>query len=513
LARVLDAVALAHPKMPAPSVAPTPSPARAERAQLVRFEQRANDAKYASRAVVRTTRDEGAHPLVWLAVDVHDDPTRVELFAAADAPDSVVGRESARLRAALLRTVDTERGQRAMALVPVHWEEAVTLAARFPELKFLDDGEVVRGASPRSLFLASGTPQQPRVVPALENYSVKTHLSAETYARFGGLGGSRAINRNDALFAAVIDHVFHDDVVARVPGLEVQREARAIVARVGQGDDALEVGAIFRTLFAPDETPDPRRLPVPGFALYSKTRERLPHIPQPARPPRLRAQENEAERVLALDAIAFACAKNPGLSSTEALLELFVDPLLDTVFALANRGWAMELHPQNFMLRFDPATGKTSAVVVRDLHGLVYSKAWREARGLADAFDPAQLQSAFPGIAQADVDAYFQRDGVVRERHVPPKMFSRSIDFFATIFWFHLLDQATDPALGGPFSRSDLSVLQQAIRDRVDAKATEHRFDMSDFRQPRALPGNDIDAARAAPHGVRGRILFRNRCA
>ena len=211
----------------------------------------------------------------------------------------------------------------------------------------------------------------------------------------------------------------------------------------------------------------------------------------------------EKPRVLAADAMKYAMSKDRSLTKSDAFVKLFVDPLLDANFALFVRGWSMELHPQNFRLKLDAATGLVKNVVIRDLHGLAYSASERSKRGLPDQMSLANLQQAFPGITQQDIDGYFKRDGALRDRYRAPAMFQNTLDFFTTIFWYHLLGSLQE---SGTFSKAEVSTLVETIKDRVTVKAAEHGFDLGTLTQPGA---NNSDYWDADKNGVRGRVLFR----
>jgi hypothetical protein len=485
-----------------PSTSPTVQAARAVRAQSIAYELHSNNGRYSSRVdgvALKNQKDLVPHPLVWavipLARSSAADPAaspaaQARFFAAAG------DREGERLKGQLFRTINLPGRAEPLevALLPLQWEEARTLRTRFPDLVLVEDGQVYRGSSPRSLFLGTRDEDQPKLVDGVEAYSLKMHLSADTYARLGGLGGNRDINFNDALFAAVLTHAF-TTATKDIPLIEVQSEGRAVAATVGAGDDAIEIGAIFRRL-----TDD---LAVPGFAFFSPTKERLPHA-RDADAVRVRLEgRRDKPRYLAADAIRVAMQKDRALSKEEAFLKLFVDPLCDVNFQLFNRGWSMELHPQNFLLKLDEKTGLTSRVVIRDLHGLGYSAAWRAQRGLPDQMALERLQREFPQLSQADLEGYFHRNGALRDRYKPEQMFPSSLDFFTSIFWYHLLDAVQKDGL---FDKAGVTTLVEKLKDRVHEKAAEHGFDLASLPQPK--PGHS-DYWDADKNGVRGRILFR----
>lgn len=218
---------------------------------------------------------------------------------------------------------------------------------------------------------------------------------------------------------------------------------------------------------------------------------------------RVRARGN-ATRVLAADAMRIAISKDRTLTKSDAFVKLFVDPLLDANFALFVRGWSMELHPQNFLLKFDDDTGLVKNVVIRDLHGLAYSASERAQRGLPDQMSLASLQAnGFPEMSQQDIDGYFQRNGALRDRYQAPAMFQNSLDFFTTIFWYHLLGSLESD---GTFSKDEVNTMVETIKDRMSVKAKEHGFDLAALTQPGAKNSDYWDADK---NGVRGRILFR----
>jgi hypothetical protein len=472
-----------------PTLSPL-SPPRPLREQAVRFELLANDGRYCDNRVTATapglTRGLSAlpetRPMTWGVVP-QQDGADWRLFAPKDSA------EAARLLEQLSVGVRDPKTGKAVAgyVLPLHFEEAATLGKRLKKLRVISDGRVYPSASPRSLFVGTAPKDAPANFPGVEAYSIKTHLSHETYERIGGLGGSREINFNDALMAVVIDHVLHALAPRMSPLIELQSEGCAVAARLGKGDDAVEVGAIFRKL---SDGPV-----VPGFAMYSPTLEALPHVPTAAEKP----------RILAADALRFAMQKNPGTTREQAFLKLFVDPLFEVFYSMAKEGISMELHPQNFLLRFDEQTGWVKKVVLRDLHGVGYSQRFREERGLDDVFSLQALGPAFPDLTQADLDAFFERNGELRERYTVPKMFESTLDFFLAMFHYHLLDSLLED---GTFNRSEVDALIQGIRDRSDFFAERYDFDASELRPARRGRASSFWVAQE--EGIRGKTLFRN---
>lgn len=463
---------------------------RAVRAQSIAYELHANNGRYCSRTdgvAIRNQKEFAPHPLMWAVVPVqHDDDAK--FFAPANDV------EGQRLQSQLFRTLTLPGSDKPVkvALLPLQWEEAKTLQAKFPDLVLVEDGQIYRGSSPRSLFVGTSAEQLPKLVSGIEGYSIKMHLSADTYARLGGLGGNRDINYNDALFATVLSTELAK-ATADIPLIEIQSEGRAVAAKIGSGDKAIEVGAIFRKL-----TEDAA---IPGFALFSPTTERLPHVKEPDT---VRVRADKKPRYLAADAIKLAMQKDTALTKEDAFLKLFVDPLCDVNFQLFNRGWSMELHPQNFLLKFDETTGLTSKVVIRDLHGLGYSADFRKQKDLPDQMSLENLKKSFPDMTVGDIEGYFLRNGQLRDRYKPADMFRGSMDFFTSIFWYHLLDAVKQ---AGIFDKAEVTALVELIKDRVHEKADEHGFDMKLLPTPKAANGNDYwDADK---NGVRGRILFR----
>jgi hypothetical protein len=197
--------------------------------------------------------------------------------------------------------------------------------------------------------------------------------------------------------------------------------------------------------------------------------------------------------------------KNPGTTREQAFLKLFVDPLFEVFYSMAKEGISMELHPQNFLLRFDEQTGWVKKVVLRDLHGVGYSQRFREERGLEDVFSVQALGPAFPDLTQADLDAFFQRNGELRERYTVPKMFESTLDFFLAMFHYHLLDSLLED---GTFNRAEVDALIQGIRDRSDFFAARYDFDSSELSPAR--PGKTSSFWVAQKQGIRGKTLFRN---
>jgi hypothetical protein len=298
--------------------------------------------------------------------------------------------------------------------------------------------------------------------------------------------------------AAVLTHLMQD-FAKEIPILEVQAEAQAIAARLGQGDQAIEVGTIFRRL---SDAPV-----VPAFALFSPTAEKLPHVKSGPDSVNLRARTADEPRLLAVDALEAYRQKTAGVSKQQAFVDLFVDPLLELMFSLYERGCTLEVHPQNFMFKFDPKTGQVDKLVVRDMHGLNYSKAYREQHGLADLLSVDALQSAFPGITQKDLDSWFTRDGKLRDRFQSPAMFAVNLDFHGAIFFYQVLGALQQASY---FGKADIDQLVETIRDRVELAASKHHFDLSQLPQPTGNQGSYWDADR---QGIRGKILFRRAAA
>jgi hypothetical protein len=466
---------------------PTRPDDSAARALAGKLENEANDGRYKNRYVAAKKKKEqsGEHPLQW-AILPEGGTHRTTLFAPEyDA-------EASKLSKKLFRTlIDPVSGlKREVALVPVHWEEAKSIQEKYPEVQFLTDGVVVSGASPRSLFVGEKPEHRPTVAD-VEQFSIKMHLSLETYRRMGGLGGNRDINFNDAKIATIIDHVFNSNLPNLSPYTEFQSEGRAIAAQLGEGENKLELGAIFRALSSQPV--------VPGFALYSLTRERLPHIPADFAP-------GDDKRMLARDAINYAMSKNPGLTKEDAFVKLFARPTLDVLFSMMSEGFSMELHAQNFQLRFSPHTGLTEKVVVRDLHGMNYSAAERARLGKRDLFSVENLKEAFPDVTQADVDGWFKRNGEVRDRYKAPAMYNGSVDFFLGMFFYHLLATGHE---SGVFSKEEVGTIIEKIKDEVEAKADEHNFDLGLLKKPRTVGGDDFWAALTGKNGIDGPVVFR----
>ncbi|MBK7865137.1 MAG: hypothetical protein IPJ65_42385, partial [Archangiaceae bacterium] len=405
---------------------------RTMRRQSIRYELKANNGRYADgKRNVAQAKNAGdmPHPMHFVLLD----PAQVKVFGPANDP------ETAKLLDLLSRVVtDPKTGkQREVTLLPVHWEEAKALVEKFPELEVVTDGEVYASASPRSLFYGTEDDELPTVLPDLEHYSVKTHLSAEAYKALGGLGGSRELNFNDVLMASVLTTAMERLKPHFTPLIEFQSEARSIAGRIGEGENAIEVGAIFREL--------PEVATVPGFALFSETTESLPHVPHLSSTVDVSGDDapTEKPRILANDAMEYLMGKDLDVTREQAFQKLFVDPLLEVFFTMAAEGVSMELHPQNFSLHFDPETGRVDRVVIRDLHGMNYDASWRKRHGKPDVMSVKALKGAYPDITQADVDGYFMRDGKIRDRYLAPKIFTNTLDFFMGTFFYQLLNSTT----------------------------------------------------------------------
>lgn len=497
----------ARPSSPGAGAGPSPagarpdsfSPGRARhlRGQSIRYENLANRGVYADvRSVVAHggNLDLTPRPLVFAEVPLTD-PGQARLFHRAG--DAVGDALEDKL------ITPPRSGAPGLAHLPVHWEEKRTLEESFPNLRFVQDGEVYRGASPRSLFIGTDPDQIPARYPELEHLSLKMHLSKSTYARMRGLGGNRDINANDAFMATVLSHLMEELRPVLSPYFDYQPEARAMAVRIGAGEEATEVGMIFRDLGD--------RALIPGFALFSPTAEPLPHAP--LRAVDLRASEartegrasaaREGKKVLAFEAMQLAMARNPELGLEEAFLRLFVDPLADVMFSLARQGLSAEIHPQNFLLEFDPRTGDVAKVVLRDLHGLGCDDAWRLDHGLEPLLTPGHLRSAFPDIRQADLDGYLKRDGVIRDRYLAPRMFRKMIDFFGGMFFLQLLSALHE---AGHLSTTEVDALVERIKDRLEDAARAHGFDLASVEDPR-VP--HVSFWNAQESDIRSKAVFR----
>ncbi|MEQ8279459.1 MAG: hypothetical protein RMA76_18640 [Deltaproteobacteria bacterium] len=461
------------------------------RAQLIRYELFANSGRFQSRTRVKAMdalyRAE-PRAFKWLVVPVASDD-RMRLTArASDAEASTF----------LDQLVRDLPGTGRVLLLPVHEEEVATLQKTFGAVAVIDDGEMFQTASPRSvLFGAEGVP---RLVDGLQDLSVKLHLSDATYARMGGLDGSRQLNLNDCLIAPVFTHLL-ETLGEGLPRFEVLSEGATVAARLGDGKKAVELGAIFRRL--------PDTLAVPGFALFSPTKERLPADRAAASQVDVRAKEET--RVLAADAIERLRKKNPGLSKVDGFLKLFSEPLLDIAFHFYAQGVTLELHPQNFLMCFDPRTREVEKVYVRDVHGTNYSAAWRTEHGLEDIASVEALQAEFPGITQADLDGWFMRPdpqtGVpkLRDRYKAPGIFGRNFDIYFSIFQYQSLVALEE---AGYLTRHEVDLAMIGIRDAVEAAADKHGFDLAnlDVGGYTSFTGT---MERAFDSGLRGRVLFR----
>jgi hypothetical protein len=467
---------------------------REARMRQVRLELGANDGSFrtgAKVAIKSKTSQFEAHAFYWAVVPI-EKPEDARLFAAANDP------EGARLRDSLIRDVALPGIGTSVqvAFVPIHWVEAEQLKKRFPELILVKDGAVYRGASPRSLFIGGRPEDIPRLVDGLERYGLKLHLSKESYRVFEGLGGSREINFNDARMATVMTHVIESLKPKLSPYLEIQPEAYAAGVRIGRGANATEVGAIFRTLSEGDV--------VPAFAMYSPTQLSLPHVK--GMRSQISARTHKGD-VLAASAIEYARERNPGLTKEDALIKMFVDPVLDVYFSLTAECFGMELHPQNFLFRFDENTGLVSKVVVRDLHGMGCDRALRQQRGLPDVFDPNRMKDAFPDLEAKDIDGWFMRNGTERGRYVSPHMFRTTFDFYCSMFFFHTLSRLHET---GYLGKPEVDRLVERIKDRVEHYARTHHFDLRILPQPWGA-GGDFWLANEKGKGILGQVLFRRR--
>ncbi|MBL8956417.1 MAG: hypothetical protein JNK82_36925 [Myxococcaceae bacterium] len=466
---------------------------RSMRSQSIRYELNANNGRYADgKRNVAQSMNAGntPHPMHFVILP----PDAVKFFAPAGDT------EAAKILATLQRTLtDPKTGkQEQVVLLPVHWEEAKVLAEKNPALRIVTDGEVYASASPRSLFFGPMAGQVPQELAAIESYSVKTGLSAEAYKRLGGLGGSRELNYNDLLFASALSHAMERLKPLFSPYVEFQSEARTIAGRIPQGaGETVEVGAIFREL--------PKTPTVPGFALFSETTESLPHVPQKTGVVDVSRTgvPTDRKRILATEAIDFAVSKNPGMTREQAFLKLFVEPLLDVFFTMAKEGVTMELHPQNFSLKFSPDTGLVEKVVIRDLHGLGYDAAWRKQNGKEDVMSVESLRPAYPDITQEDINGYFMRNGEIRDRYKLPSMVSSTLDFFMSTFFYQLLNSTTPQ----PFDAKQIESVMNGIKGKIVSEAARHDFDLGQLPQPK---GNSTYGA-IADSGIRGKIVFRNR--
>jgi hypothetical protein len=285
--------------------------------------------------------------------------------------------------------------------------------------------------------------------------------------------------------------------------LAIQGEGVAVAAKIGEGANAIEVGTILRE--------QPTENAVPGFGLFSETKRPLPHDPEKRSVTSELVdgvlQPVERKRILADEAIRLLREKNPEMSVEDAFVALFVKPLLDVYFSLAKQGMAMELHPQNFSLVFNEQTGHVDKVLIRDLHGLNYSAEYRQSKGLEDLFSVDALKKAFPDITQADLDGYFTRNGMLRDRFQAPGLFKTSLDFFLSIFFFQLLVSRFD---AGSATRDDVNSLITRIQGEVQKAADTWGFDMKQLPQVNGSGADTFWRAYAnSYYGMRGKVLFR----
>jgi hypothetical protein len=477
---------------------------RLHREQLLRYEIDANNGVYAKPPEARypgeaaALEDKGdlheSHPLYFAEVPLSGKDEVKFFHAAGNAESEALVHQLIRERH---DPVSGEHGR--YAYLPIHWEEVGTFRERFPQVKVIEDGKVRRGASARSLFIGTEEADAPARFD-LEDYSLKLHLSRANYDRMGGLGGDRDIKGTDALMATVINHVVGKLGPELSPYLEIQAEGTAAVARLQGRNGPDEIGAIYRSLV------DPRF--VPAFSMFSPTMERLVHVPPGAIAGKDLEDGVGPKRVLARDAIRFArekaLARGENWTRVETFRKLFVEPVLDVYFSLAKQGFAMDLHSQNFGFKFNPETGLTEKVVLRDLHGLGYSKAYRQRQGLPDLFSPERLKEAFPDITQADLDAFFLRPGRNRPRYQLPTIYETTLDFFLGQFFYNALNGLKADKT---FDSKTLGEAIEAIKDTVEEKAREHGFDLRMLRQPG--PTSLADFESATKTGIQARILFR----
>jgi hypothetical protein len=462
--------------------------AAALREQAVRYELLANDGRYSNpndKVAIRHQTEFEPKPLMWIKLPIETEAQANVFFPAGDA-------EGARIKASLIRDVVQPDGSiKKIAHLPIHWEEAKTLRSKFPNLEIVADGEIFRGASPRSLFMAFTDNARPKTLGALEDYSLKMHLSLETYNRLGGLGGNRDLDFKDVKIASITSHVCKKLAPQLSRYVKWQGEDVTMAMKLSSGDKTQEIGMIFRRL---NDEPA-----IPGFGLYSPTTEPLPHL---AGSPILAAR-SQKPRILAADAIEFYLRRHPGKTKEEAYVELFVDPLLDIIMSMAAQGMSMELHSQNFLMSFDPKTGATKHVTIRDLHGLNYDSEWRKERGMTDLFSLEQIKDAFPDMQQADLDAWFKRDGKIRDRYKMPQSLTSTIDFFSSMFWMNSLDSLLHHKY---FDNTQINTVVERIKDRVDDYARQWNVDLSVLPKPKGAKNSFWVAEE---EGVRGKILFR----
>jgi hypothetical protein len=477
---------------------------RQHRAQLLRYEIDANNGVFAKPAEARRLGEAAAlagkeddlhasHPLYFAEIPLGGKDEVKFFHAAGNASSEALVRQMTRSR---MDPVTQEEAR--FAYLPIHWEEVGTFRDKFPHVRVIEDGEVRRGSSARSLFIGTEENQIPARFD-LENISLKLHLSRQNYDRMGGLGGNRDVNGNDALMATVIDHVLHKVGPELSPYLEIQPEATAQVARLHGRNGPEEIGVVYRTL------DDPKF--VPGFSLFSPTLERLPHVPAGAIAGRDLEEGQGPQRILARDAIRFARekaqARGENWSRVETFKRLFVEPLLDVYFSLAKQGFGMELHSQNFGFKFNPETGLVDKVVLRDLHGMGYSQAYRERKGLPNLFSPEALREAFPDIRQADLDGFFMRDGRLRGRYEVPHVFQTTLDFFLGQFFYNTLGSLKADKT---FDTKKVNEAIEAIKDTVEEKARKYGFDLRLLPQPSSYQQDFESATRT---GLASKILFR----
>jgi len=450
---------------------------------LILMESRVNDQRYAGTKAISFPADykwtpaKGPYRQLWAMMPVDD----VKIFTKGDQvtlPSHLQG---------IIRDVEVagKRGpeKQKFAFFPIHWQQKDIVGKEYP---LVEEGLAHVSASVRVVYM---DPTSPMALGDFSHTNIKMHLDdvkgSETPIN-GGLGGHRRIDAVWAEMSPTITGLMEKMIKEQKfsPLVDVMPEAVTMV-------DKNNRGVIFRTV--------PEGEVFPAFSLYSP-------VPKEAKDGlKLAALGGKAPStdILAVDLLENLRQKNPGLSKMDAIRELFVDPVLDVVMSMAKEGMALELHPQNFMFRFDPATGKVKNIVCRDLHGFNYSADYRAKKGLPDLLAPESLkQMGFPHLKQETVKAYFEKDGKVRDRFKSPAVFENTFDFFSSMWYFHTLDSLEK---AGYITHSDALQAAEMIKDRLEFFAGKYKFDLSQLNQPTKQYEFTADPAT----GIRHKILFR----
>jgi siderophore synthetase component len=181
-------------------------------------------------------------------------------------------------------------------------------------------------------------------------------------------------------------------------------------------------GAIVRRL--------PRSPLVPAFSLSS---------------PDLRDNNKE---VLAATILRKA-QESTGENVNHLFVRIFVTPTVESLFSAFCQGFSLEMHMQNVLFHFED-TGLVSKIYYRDLEGVVFSREFRESKGLPDLF-------------YADSNPELHNYGALIYR-----FFNRNLDYDLARVFSNLIDALEKQALLRPHEKPLLiHSVRRSVRQAV----------------------------------------------